>query len=192
MSSFPRIAVPGIALLLIATTGCDVKQPELYPDQPSAPTVAQPVAEKPTMPVVENGFPEAATGEPVSATVETPQTTEEKKNDGELVKADVGVGRKGRNYGGEKDGIMAPITTPVATYFAAKGQIAFRIQVPDAMRLYKASSADGKGPSDHETFMRDIIQANGIKLPELKPGDEYEYDPEKEELMVRKAGVPAR
>jgi hypothetical protein len=92
------------------------------------------------------------------------------------VKADAGVGAKGRGYG---PGI---ITTPVATYFRAKEQIAFRIQIPDAMRLYKATN--GSAPKTHEEFMEKIIKDNRIALPELPPGHRYRYYPEQEELMV--------
>ncbi len=92
------------------------------------------------------------------------------------VKADVGAGVKGRGYG---PGI---ITTPVATYFAAKEQIAFRIQIPDAMRLYKAMN--GHAPETHEEFMEKIIKENRIQLPELPPGHRYRYYPEQGELMV--------
>jgi hypothetical protein len=91
-------------------------------------------------------------------------------------KADVGVGKRGRGYG------PGLVTTPVATYWAAKEMIAFRVQIPDAMRLYKATN--GSAPKTHEEFMQKIIKENNIPLPELPPGQRYVYFPDREELMV--------
>ena len=95
------------------------------------------------------------------------------------VKAAVGVGAKGHDYG---EGIVA---TPIAAYFSAKERIAFDIQIPQAMQVYKATH-DGHGPKTHEEFMKDIIQENRVVLPALRPGDRYLYDPAQEELMVEK------
>lgn len=97
-------------------------------------------------------------------------------------KADVGVGKQGRGY--DQSPVVAPITVPVATYFASKEMIVFRVQIPDAMRLYKATN--GSAPKTHEEFMQQIIQANNIRLPDLPPGDRYVYDPAREELMVER------
>ena len=98
----------------------------------------------------------------------------------EREKADVGVGKRGRNYGG---GI---ITTPVRSYFRVRQRAVFQIQLPQAERMYQAEH-DGKGPPSHEEYMRDIIEANGIALPELPEGETYFYDAEKGELMVQRA-----
>src|SRR5262245_21192927 len=95
----------------------------------------------------------------------------------EQVKAGVGVGLKGRSLDGES-GI---IVTPLKSFFAAKEKISFEIEVPKALQLYKAISADGRGPKTHEEFMTNVIQANMIKLPLLPPGHRYVYDPETEE-----------
>jgi len=91
-------------------------------------------------------------------------------------KAQAGVTGKG-DYGGP--GI---VTTPIGTYFEARERIVFEIAIPGAMRLYDAEK--GYKPKTQEDFMRDIIQANMIKLPELPPGHKYVYDPKKGELMV--------
>ena len=90
-------------------------------------------------------------------------------------KADVGVGAKGRDYG------PGLVTTPVAQYFAAREAIVFRIQVPEALKLYKAEH--GKGPQTMEEVLN-ILKANMIRLPELPEGHQYAYDPESEELKV--------
>lgn len=91
-------------------------------------------------------------------------------------KADVGVGKKGRDYG---QGLVA---TPAAAYFAVRENIAFRIQIPQALQLFKAEH--DRLPKDHAEFMEVIIKANNIKLPELPDGDSYRYDPKTGELMV--------
>jgi hypothetical protein len=91
-------------------------------------------------------------------------------------KADVGSGKRGRGYGG------GLVTQPVATFFASKEMIAFRIQIPDAMRLYKAEN--GNAPKTHEEFMQKIIAPGRIPLPDLPEGHSYKYDPATEQLMV--------
>ncbi len=91
-------------------------------------------------------------------------------------KAEVGVGAKGRGY--------APglVTTPVAVYFAARERIVFEIQVPEAMKLYKATS--GNAPQSQEEFMQKIVKENQIRLPDLPEGSRYLYDPATEQLLV--------
>lgn len=92
-------------------------------------------------------------------------------------KADVGVGKKGHGYGND------PLTVPLATLWRVKESVAFRIQIPQAMNLYKAQQ--GEAPKTHEEFMEKIIKANQIALPELPAGARYSYDPKKsEDLMV--------
>ncbi|NLX98822.1 MAG: hypothetical protein GXY83_21910 [Rhodopirellula sp.] len=110
--------------------------------------------------------PAPATAPP--ATVAQPEMVREE--------ADVGVGKKGRDYG------PGLVTTPIATYFAAREKITFQIQIPDAMRLYKASN--GHAPKTEEEFMEQIIKPNRINLPELPEGHRYLYDPQAEQLMV--------
>jgi hypothetical protein len=98
---------------------------------------------------------------------------------GELKKAEAGVGVKGKDYGGP-----GFITTPVMAKFSAEQRIAFEIQIPNAMKIYKAAH-ENKGPKSHEEFMEVIIKENGVPLPELAPGESYLYIPETEELMVK-------
>lgn len=93
-----------------------------------------------------------------------------------LEKAQAGASGKG-NYGA---GIL---TTPLSVYFRAQERIIFD-QVAHALNLYKA--ANGRAPKSHEEFMSQVIKANMINLPTLRPGDEYFYDPQKEELFVLK------
>ncbi len=93
------------------------------------------------------------------------------------VPAQVGVGQKGSTL--TQPGFL---TTPVSVFFRSREMVAFRIQVPHAMQLFKATN--GRAPQSHDEFMREIIQANGIQLPQLPPGHRYVYDPAREELMV--------
>jgi hypothetical protein len=93
------------------------------------------------------------------------------------VKAEAGVGKKGRGYGG------GMITTPIAAYFSIRERLAFD-QVAHAMDLYKATNEHG--PKSHEEFMEKIIRENGIKLPQLPAGERYLYDPQTEQLMVER------
>ncbi len=86
-------------------------------------------------------------------------------------KADVGLSPKGQGYGG------GLITEPISVYFKAPQMIAFRIQIPHAMNLYRAQH--GHFPKTQEEFMEKIIKENGIQLPSLPPGARYVYDPQK-------------
>jgi hypothetical protein len=89
--------------------------------------------------------------------------------------AGVGVGKKG----GYDKGFVA---TPLASYWATREKLAFMVQIPHAMNLFKAM--EGRAPKDNDEFMEKIIKANQIKLPELPEGSRYRYDPKTELLMV--------
>ncbi|MDR3232512.1 MAG: SUMF1/EgtB/PvdO family nonheme iron enzyme [Planctomycetaceae bacterium] len=95
------------------------------------------------------------------------------------------AGRPDAEVGAGGNKISDIITVPVATLFRAREMTVFRIQIPEALKLYKAEN-DNKGPETHEAFMKDIIKKNSLKLPELPDGQEYIYDAEKEELMIKK------
>ena len=97
-------------------------------------------------------------------------------------KAAAGVTHKGE-FADSSEKPMSIVTVPLATYFSAKEKTVFDIQIPQAMNLYKATN--GEFPKTEEVFMSDIISANQIHLPELKEGDEYFYDPDAAQLMVR-------
>jgi len=158
-----------------ATAGADVSQPQ----RPTTPTPPPSPAETPRRPVAmppgiaspddvmqTQPSPPAATPQPVPT---EPAVT--------AVPAQVGVGQKGRTLG--QPGFL---TTPVYVYFRSQEMVAFRIQVPQAMQLFKATN--GRAPQSHEEFWREIIEANAIRLPQLPPGHRYVYDPAREELMV--------
>ena len=85
-----------------------------------------------------------------------------------------GMGKKGRNYG------SGPVATPIRAMFSAKERLAFG-RIPHDLELYKALNGDY--PKTHEEFMKEIIEANGIQLPELPDGHRYVYDPETHQLL---------
>ncbi len=138
---------------------------------PAAGATVQDPASNPsgTAPAAVAGAPAAET--PADATTDSP--------DGSTVKkAEVGVGTKGKDY---EPGF---VTTPVAAKFRTEDRIAFEVQIPNAMKLYKAAH-DNKGPKTHAEFMEIIIKENGVQLPSLYEGESYIYDPKTEELMVK-------
>ncbi len=147
------LIVCGMALFVI---GCGDSQPA--------------VQQKPAS-FADYAAPASTTDAPLQRAAPQPST--------EQVKAEVGVGAKGRGYGG---GI---ITEPVHQYFVIQERLPFEIEIPHALNLYKASH-DFKGPKTHEAFMKEIIEANSIKLPELPEGQRYIYDPKTEALMVER------
>lgn len=93
------------------------------------------------------------------------------------VPAEGGVGKQGQGYGG------GLITEPIKQRFVIEQRLIFD-QIKHAIDLYKATN--GNAPRTHEEFMEQIIQANGIALPELPAGQSYIYDPDTEQLMVER------
>lgn len=99
-------------------------------------------------------------------------------NGQDAVKAEAGVGAQGKDYGNADGGY---ISEPVSMYFNARELIYFQ-QMTKGMRFFEADK--GRKPKSHEEFMKEIIEAYGVKLPELPAGQKYQYDPQKGELMV--------
>jgi hypothetical protein len=56
-------------------------------------------------------------------------------------------------------------------------------QIQKSMDVY-VNTHDGKYPQTTEEFMREIIEPNMIELPELRPQQEYFYDPTDHELKI--------
>jgi hypothetical protein len=165
--------------------GAGLVAPDQQVSQPPTPSAVPSPGAAPGAPAMPAGALQAATGQagqapagqpgpaipglPVAgAAPQQPAMVQEK--------AQAGVTGKG-NYGGP--GI---ITTPISTYFQIRERAVFDIQIPQAMQLYEATN--GAKPKTQDEFMRNIIQANMIKLPELPAGHKYVYDPQKGELMV--------
>jgi hypothetical protein len=94
-------------------------------------------------------------------------------------RAQVGVGAQGKDYGNADGGY---VSEPISTYFTARELITFNIQIPNAMKFFK--QFNGRNPKSLEEFMKEIVKANGINLPELPEGSKYVYDAKTGELMV--------
>ncbi len=80
-------------------------------------------------------------------------------------------------------GILA---TPTSTYLRIQDRAIF-LNLEHAMNLYKGEH--GELPKTHEAFMRDIVEANNIKLPELPDDSKYVYLPDQGELMVERRAM---
>lgn len=119
--------------------------------------------------------------EPMPTATNTPAAAPPAQTAAESVKAQVGVGAKGRSLDGET-GVGKMVSAPVSAFFAVKERVAFDIQVPQALNLFRAS--EGRLPKSHQEFMEKIVKANNIKLPELPAGMTYRFNPELGELWV--------
>lgn len=143
-----------------STGGSEAASPGSAPETATAPDPAEAMASKIAgqMP----GAPGAPAGQPET----------------ELVKAGVGVGAKGRSLDDES-GILV---TPVKAYFSVQEKLAFEVQLKQAMDLYKATN--GNFPKSQAEF--DAHIKPNVRLPELKPGHEYVYDPQQGALLVKR------
>jgi hypothetical protein len=75
------------------------------------------------------------------------------------------------------------LSTPTGTFLRIADRPMF-LNIQHALDLYKGEH--GAAPKTHEEFMREIIDANNIKLPELPDDSRYIYLPDKEELMIER------
>ena len=73
------------------------------------------------------------------------------------------------------------IGLPARALISVEDRLALDAKIPKAMQLYQAEH--GRGPKSHKEFMSEIIEKNLIRLPELKAGYRYVYDPKTELLM---------
>ena len=169
-------------LLALVTSGCEEVGP---PPQDSQPAVQTPAAQPAVQPVAAQQAAPPQQAAPDTAIIETIEEDPFAKANNEQPaastareKARRGMGKKGQGYGG---GI---ITQPIATYFQTRDRIAFAVQIPHSMKLYKAMN--GRYPKDLDEFMDKIIRLAGIDLPELPDGHRYVYDPKKGELLVER------
>jgi len=143
-------------------SGCDLAKPKNQKQQ------RQPVAVEAQLPV------EAQ-----------PEQNEPEQNEDNTVtvKAEVGVGVKGSSYAKPTGGPMDIITVPISAGFRAKERISFQY-IDHAMNLFKAEHE--RVPASHEEFVMEILQKNGIILPQLPSGHVYRYDPSDGELKVQR------
>lgn len=81
-------------------------------------------------------------------------------------------------------GENVPLLQPASVYWKARKQLTQEILIPKAVQMFEA--LNGRKPASHSEFMDKIIRENRIPLPKLDAGLEYFYDPEQEELLVRR------
>ncbi len=93
------------------------------------------------------------------------------------VKAEAGVGKKGRGYGNDI------ITAPIRAKFMVEQTTIYKFTVIPLLNTFKA--LNGRFPKSHEEFMKEIIEKNEVELPELPEGDIYKYNPETHTLEVQ-------
>ncbi len=101
--------------------------------------------------------------------------------------AQAGSGRRGRSLDNINDPVGKVIAEPARAYFQLREKATFEIAIPKALQLYHAFN--GKPPANHDVFMKEIIEANRLRLPDLYPNQRYRFDPTRGqygELMVDK------
>lgn len=145
------------------------------PPLPMTPTETLPPTVTPTPP------PTTETPMPPPPQPAPPALPDPPATPGDTVKAGVGTTNEGRSLD-NLDPVQNAIAYPAKTYFAVREKIKFQIEIPGAYKLYKA---ENETPLTLDEFKEKVLDPNGIKLPPLPPGHTYEWDPEKEELMVR-------
>jgi hypothetical protein len=74
-----------------------------------------------------------------------------------------------------------PITIAGSAYVSILGRTAV-LQIKQAVDLYHAEK--GRYPKDFPEFKKEIIDANGIRLPQLPAYQGYGYDADKHELVI--------
>lgn len=77
--------------------------------------------------------------------------------------------------------ISNPITGALEAYEPLKQQVS-ELKIQQSVDIFNA--IEGRYPKDHEEFMTKVIRANNIRLPQLGPGKQYQYDVENHALMV--------
>lgn len=151
-----RSILSASCISLLLATGCDTKG--LVESKPAEPTATAPAVAAPAVNAPAVGGDVASSGAA-----------------GEGQKAGVGVGIRGDSLRNE-EGVGKMIAAPAVALFNAREKAVFEIQIPHALNLFKA--LEGRVPKTHEEFMQKIVQANGIQLPELKPGTRYRFRPD--------------
>ena len=99
----------------------------------------------------------------------------------ERVIAKGGVGKQGQSLRG--DDVNQTIAQPARVLFDFKQEAKF-IVVQHTLNAYEAYN--GKVPQTHEEFMKEIIEANNLTLPELPEGHKYVWDPKEKKLFVER------
>jgi hypothetical protein len=100
----------------------------------------------------------------------------------ERVKAEAGVGAKGRSL----DQYEGLVVTPVKAFFAGKERAFFDIEFPGNYRTWRVQ--EDRAPKDFDELKAKFLDPLGLSkhLPPLPPGHRYVWDGEKEELQVER------
>jgi hypothetical protein len=165
---------PNLAPLAPATNPAPaVAPPTINPAAPGAAPAATPAPDK-SAPAAANPFanliPGAAPPADNSAKSATPPAN---MTATPIADAD----KRGKDYGTPDAGL---ITTPIATLFEVKGQIV-KLQLEKAMHDFRL--LNNRFPKDEAEYIKEIVQAGGLQLPPLEPGERYWYDERKGELF---------
>lgn len=150
------------AICCVGLAGCD------FPEQ------KRPISAPGGLDIDTGGAPPASQNPPATETPPAPPPVAEGRKT-----AEVGDGRKGHYK--EQFGRMSIFDRTIGTMYRMQEKMDYQM-VTHAMNLYKAEH--GNAPKTHDEFMKNIIDFNKIKLPELKEGCRYEYNPQKEVLEV--------
>ncbi|MDA7951831.1 MAG: hypothetical protein MPJ24_10130 [Pirellulaceae bacterium] len=119
---------------------------------------------------------ETGSGQDQKTQADENNSEEQEPTKKELVKAEVGVGKKTQNL--SEDNI---INASGHALIRSRKRLSF-LQVTHALNLYKG--LHGTFPKTEEAFWEDVVKANQLVLPELDEGKEYVYDPKAGELFV--------
>lgn len=170
------VFLPPLLLGSILWAGCEQGPPAGADRSPSAiappPPPPPPPAESTTANQEEGG--DQSTNQSSQALTLSPEGGTER------VKAEPGVGLRGRSL----DPYEGVIVTPVKAFFAARERIAFVAQFQHQYDIYKAMT--GEVPKDFEELKQKVLDPYQIKLPQLPPNHRYVWDAEKEELQVER------
>jgi hypothetical protein len=111
-----------------------------------------------------------------------PQAGPPADSNSERVKAQAGVGAKGRSLD-QHEGL---VVTPVKAFFAGKERAFFDLEFPGNYRTWRAQ--EDHAPKDFEELKAKFLDPMGLtkKLPQLPPDAKYVWDGEKEELQVER------
>ena len=153
-----------LCLGLLASVGCEL---------PQAPAEREAKAPEPIYP--EPTAEPAPDSSPTDSDSTTARVAEES---GRAVKAQTGTGKR-------KPGKAGILMTPINAYFSSQERIAY-LQIESGLKTFRASN--GRKPKNFEEFEKKILKPAAIKLPALKAGDTYFFDPKRGrygELMIR-------
>jgi hypothetical protein len=163
---------------LMAMAGCNGGGSEGSPTASGAGEGGSP----PPPPIIDPNAPPAppAAGAPADQPVQLRRTIGQTTGDVRDFDAEM---QSGQNIQVSTGKIAAkdPITLQGNAYVSIIGQAAV-LQIQHAVNLYHA--LNDRYPADFEEFKREILDANGIRLPQLPAYQEYAYKADTHELVV--------